>query len=102
MAWEQEGDFDSGQPSGAGQLAEQAAVIAAVCPQAFGEGEDELPVGNRRTDGVGDIVSGQQGPLLVAAGAEAALATGEGDKHLVSAVGAADAGKAQVGIAAAE
>jgi len=58
-------------------MAEQAAVIAAVDPQAFGDGEDELSVGNRRTDGMGDIVSGQQGPLLVAAGAEAALATGE-------------------------
>jgi hypothetical protein len=90
------------QPGGAGQSAEQAAVVAAVDPQAFGDGEDELPVGNGRADGVGDTVSGQQGPLLVATWAEATLTTGEGDEHFVTAVGAADAGKAQMGIAAAE
>ena len=42
-------DFSDGQPSGPGQSAEQAAVVAAVDPQAFGDGKDKLPMGNGGT-----------------------------------------------------
>ena len=45
---------------------------------------------------------GQQSPLLVAGGASAALLAGKGDEHLVLAVGAANACKAFLQIAALE
>ncbi len=48
-------DLGDHHPRGAGQSAEQAAVIAAVDPLALGNSEDELPVGNPRRDGVGDL-----------------------------------------------
>ncbi len=95
-------NLDGGLPSGAGQLAEQTAVVAAVDPQPLGNREDELPMGNRGTDGVGDRLGGQQGALLMAAWTEATLLAGEGDEHLVAAVGATDAGEAEVQIAAAK
>ena len=41
-------------------------------------------------------------PLLVAGGTRAALLAGEGDEHLVLAVGAANAGKTSLQIAALE
>jgi hypothetical protein len=37
-------DLHSGLPGGASQFAKQTAVVAAVDPQSFGDGEDELPV----------------------------------------------------------
>ena len=40
-------DFDRGLPSGAGEFAEQTAVVATVDPQPLGNREDELPVGDR-------------------------------------------------------
>jgi hypothetical protein len=45
---------------------------------------------------------GQQSPFLMAAWTEAALTAGEGDEHLVSTIGATDAGEAEVQVAAAE
>ena len=42
------------------------------------------------------------GPLLMAAWTNATLRAGEGDEHFVAAVRAANAGKAEVQVAAAE
>ena len=94
--------FDHAFPSGAGQFAEQAAVVAEVQAEPFGDGEDQLTVGNGLADGVGNRVGGQQGAFLMATGAQAALAVGEGDEHLVAAIRAADAAEAEVQVAAAE
>src|SRR3970282_2023473 len=76
-------DFGDRQPSGAGQFAEQAAVVATVDAQPFGDREDELPVGDGCADRVGDRLGGQQGSLLMAACTKTTLLTGEGDEHLV-------------------
>ena len=95
-------DLDHAFPGGAGQFAEQTAVVTAVDPQPFGDREDELPVGDGRADRVGDGVGRQERALLVATGTQAALAAGEGDEHLVAAVRTADAREAEVQVAAAE
>ena len=76
--------------------------MAAENSQPLGDREDELPMRNRTADGLGDRLGGQQGALLMAAWTEAALLAGEGDEHLVAAVGATDAGEAEVQIAAAK
>ena len=89
--------------SGAGgELAQQIAIEAAVQPQAFGDRQDDLPVGDGKTDVLGHVDAGEQCPLLVAGGAGAALFAGEGHEHLMMAVAAADAGEALVQIAALE
>jgi len=59
-------------------------------------------MGNRRTDILRHVRRGQQRPLLVARGACAALLAGEGDEHLVLAVGAVHTGEAFLQIAALE
>jgi hypothetical protein len=61
--------FDHAFPSGASQVAQQAAVITEVQAEPFGNGEDELSMGHGLADGVGDRVGGQQGAFLVATGA---------------------------------
>ena len=58
--------------------------------------------GTGGADGLGDRLGGRQGAFLVAAWTEAALLAEEGDEHLVAAVGATDAGEAEVQIAAAK
>ena len=45
-------------------------------PQALGDREDELAVGNCPTDVAGDVLGDHEGPLLVTTGAAAATATG--------------------------
>ena len=62
----------------------------------FAQRDDELPVASGLADGVGNRVGCQQGAFLMATGAQAALAAGEGDEHLVAAVRVADAGEAKV------
>ncbi len=59
-------------------------------------------MGDGSADGLGDRFSRQQGALLMAAWTKATLLTGEGDEHLVAAVRAPNAGKAEVQVAAAE
>jgi hypothetical protein len=61
--------FDHAFPSGAGQFAQQAAVVAEVQAEAFGDGEDQLPVGSGLADGVGNRVDGQKRAFLMATGA---------------------------------
>ena len=95
-------DLDHAFPGGAGQFAEQTAVVAAVDPQPFGDGEDKLPVGDAGADRVRDGVGRQERAFLMATGAQAALAAGEGDEHLVAAVRTADAREAEVQVAAME
>ena len=51
-------DSDDGQPSGADELAKQAAVVAVVDPQAFGNGKDHLAVRDRGADPMGDGLGG--------------------------------------------
>jgi len=59
-------------------------------------------VGDGRTQITGDVLGHDQCPLLVAAGAEAASAAGEGDEELVSTPRATHAGEAFTQIAAGE
>jgi len=59
-------------------------------------------MGDGRADLFGYVQRGQQRPLLVAGGTSAALLAGEGDEHLMLAVGAANSGKAFLQIAALE
>ncbi len=68
----------------------------------LGDGPDELAVGNRPADVLGDVHAEEERALLGATGAEAALFAGEGDEELVVAVGAADAGEAVLEVAALE
>ena len=51
---------------------------------------------------MGDGLGGQQASFLMAARTETTLLAGEGDEHLVAAVGATDACEAEVQIAAAK
>ena len=81
------------QAAGA-ELAQQLAIEAGVQPQAFGDGQDDLPVGDGKADVFGHVQGGQQGAFLVAGGTGAALLAGKGHEHLVLAVRAADAGEA--------
>ena len=70
--------------------------------QTLGDGQHDLPMGDRRADFLGNVQRGQQRPLLVAGGARAALLAGESDEHLVLTVGAANSGEAFLQIAALE
>ena len=51
-------NLDGGLPSGAGQLAEQTPIVAAENPQPLGNRKDELAMGRRGTDGLGDGLGG--------------------------------------------
>jgi hypothetical protein len=59
-------------------------------------------MGDGGTHIFGHVDRGQQGPLLVAGRARAALLTGKGHEHLVVAIRAADPGEAFVQVAALE
>jgi len=101
VAAQQASDFGLDTVPGArAELAQQLAVEAGVQPQTLGDGQHDLPVGDGRTDLLGHVNRGQQGPFLVAGGAGAALLAGEGHEHLVVAVRAADAGETLVQVAA--
>jgi hypothetical protein len=92
---------DGGLPSGAGEFPEQPAVMATVDPQPLGDRKDELPMRDRGADGLCNRLGGEQSAFLMATWTEATLLAGEGDEHLVAAVGATDACEAEVQIAAA-
>lgn len=64
--------------------------------------EQEVPVGHRSADHIGDEGAFDQRAALVAWGAEAALPAGEGGEGFVTAAGAVQAGEATVEIAAIE
>ena len=71
-------DLDHAFPGGAGQFAKETAVVAAVDAEPFGDREHELAVGDGRADRIGDDVGRQERAFLVATGAQAPLAAGEG------------------------
>ena len=72
------------------------------CWQAFGDGEDELPVRHGLTDLAGDVLGDEKGALLVAAWTEATSSTGKSDEELVAAPGAANARETLLEVAAGE
>ena len=86
----------------AGQEAEERAVIEKEGPQALGDGEHELPVG----DGVEELVLEPVGPDLealgVAARAEEARLAAEGDQELGATLVATHAGEPVLHDAAVE
>jgi len=73
-----------------------------VNAQTLGDGQHDLPMGDRRADFLGNVQRGQQRPFLVAAGTRAALLAGEGDEHLMLAVRTPNSGEAFLQIAALE
>jgi hypothetical protein len=89
-----------GLPGEAGQPAQETAIEAEEDAQALGDGEHELAMGDGFADVTRDVLGHDEGPLLVAAGAQASAAAREGDKDFVTAAGAADAGEALVQVAA--
>jgi|GEM_PF-4359742 len=95
-------DLEHRLPGDPGQLAEKPPVEAEEDPQTLGDREHELPVADKRTQITGDVLGHDQCPLLVATGAEAASAAGEGDEELVSAPRTPYAGEAFTQIAAGE
>ena len=70
--------------------------------QPFGNRQYDLAVCDRSTDFFDNMQCGQQRAFLVAGGTGTALLARKGDKHLVVAVGAADAGKTFFKVAAFE
>ena len=83
------------------EVSEQVAALAEDRAEDFGDGEDELTVGNGQADVAGDPAGGLEGPALVAGGAEVAGLAGEGEQVLVAAAGADEAGEACGEVAAA-
>ena len=81
---------------------EEVAAFAEDAAEDFGDGEDELAVGDFVADGGGDPVGGLADAALVAGGAEVAAFAGEGEEAFVAAVGAVEAEKAGGEVAAAE
>jgi len=78
------------RPGTGRELAQQLAIEPGVQSQTPGDGQHDLPMRDGKTDFFGNVDRGQQGPLLVAGWARTTLLAGEGDKHLVLAVGAAN------------
>ena len=90
------------RPGTGSELAEQLAVEAGVQSQTLGNGQNDLPMRDRKTDLFGNVNRGQQGPFLVTRWARTPLLAGEGDKHLVLAVGATNPSKSCLQIATLE
>ena len=90
------------RPGTGREFTQQLAIEARVNSQTPGDGQHDLPMGDGSTDFFGNVHRGQQRPLLVAGRASAALLAGEGDEHLVLAVGAANSRKPFLQTAALE
>ena len=84
------------------KFAQQLAIEAGMHAKALGNGEDDLPMRDGKTDLFADVQGSQKSPFLMAGGTRTALLAGEGDKHLMLAVGTANAGEACLQIAALE
>jgi hypothetical protein len=76
------------------EVSEESAALAEDAAQDFGDGEDELAVGDGVADVGGDPFGGLAGAALVAGGADVAGFAGEGEEALVAAVGTVVAGEA--------
>lgn len=81
---------------------EEVAAFAEDAAEDFGDGEDELAVGDFVADGRGDPIGGLADAALVAGGAEMAAFAGEGEEALVTAVRAVEAEEAGGEVAAAK
>ena len=90
------------RPGTGRKFTQQLAIEARMHSQTLGDGQDDLPMRDGRADFLGDVQRCQQRPLLVAGGTSAALLAGEGDEHLVLAVGTTNSGEAFLQIAALE
>ena len=84
------------------QVGEEVAAFAKDAAQDFGDGEDELAVGDIVTDGGGDPVTGGADAALVAGGAEVAALAGEGEEAFVAAIRALESGEAGGEVTAAD
>jgi len=93
--------FEAG-PGTRGEFAQQLAIELGVQSKTLGNGQDDLPMCDRKTDIFGNMNRGQQGPFLVTRRTCAALLAGEGDEQLMVTVGAAHSGKAFLQIATLE
>jgi hypothetical protein len=76
------------------EVGEESAAFAEDAAQDFGDGEDELAVGDGVADVGADPFGGLAGAALVAGGADVAGFAGEGEEALMAAVGAVVAGEA--------
>ncbi len=81
---------------------EEIAAFAEDAAKDFGDGEDELAVGDFVADGGGDPSGGLADAALVAGGTEVAALAGEGEEAFVAAIGAVEAEEAGGEVAAAE
>ena len=68
------------RPGTSREFAQQLAVEPSVQPKTLGDGQDDLPMRDWKTDFFGNVDRGQQRPLLVAGWAGTTLLAGEGDK----------------------
>ena len=84
------------------EVGEKVAAFAEDAAQDFGDGEDELAVGDFVADAGGDPLADSAGAALVARGAEVAAFAGEGEQAFVAAIGALEAGEAGGEVAATE
>jgi hypothetical protein len=78
------------------------AAFAEDAEQDFGDGKDELAVGDCVADCVGDPLTHGAGATLVAGRAEVAALAGEGEEAFVATIRALEAGEAGGEVAAAE
>jgi len=76
------------------EMGEVAAALAEDAAEHFGDGKDELAMGDGVADAGGDPFGGLAGAALVAGGADVAGFAGEGEEALVAAVGAVVTGEA--------
>ncbi len=90
------------RPGTGREFTQQLAIEPGVQSKTLGNGQDDLPMCDRKADIFGNVHRGQQRPLLVTGWACTALLTGEGDEHLMVTVGAANSGKAFLQIATLE
>jgi hypothetical protein len=81
---------------------EEVAAFAEDAAEDFGDGEDELAVGDFVADGGGDPIGGLADAALMAGGAEVAAFAGEGEEAFVTAVRAVESEEAGSKVAAAE
>jgi hypothetical protein len=94
--------FLEGVGGGFEEEVEEVAAFAEDAAEDFGDGEDELAVGDFVADGGRDPIGGLADAALVAGRAEVAALAGEGEEAFVTAVGAVEAEEAGGEVAAAE
>jgi hypothetical protein len=84
------------------EVGEEVAAFAKDAAQDFGDGEDELAVGDFVADAGGNPIADGAGAALVAGGAEVAALAGEGEQAFVATVRALEAGESGSEVAATE